>query len=35
MAKEKHKPTDDAVEILHRRLINNDPEKMSELEINL
>ena len=31
MAK-KNKPTDDAVEILHRRLIADDPEKMAELE---
>lgn len=32
MAKEKHKPTDDAVEILHRRLVDDDPEKIAELE---
>ena len=32
MAKEKNKPTDNAVEILHRRLIDDDPEKISELE---
>ena len=32
MTKKKHKPTDDAVEILHRRLIADDPEKMAELE---
>ena len=28
----KHKPTEDAVEILHRRLVNDDPEKLAELE---
>lgn len=28
----KHKPTDDAVEILHRRLVDDDPEKLAELE---
>lgn len=32
MAKEKSKPTNDAVEILHHRFIKNDPEKISELE---
>lgn len=32
MIKKKNKPTSDAVEILHRRLIGNDPEKMAELE---
>lgn len=32
MTKSKHKPTDDAVEILHRRLIAGHPEKMVELE---
>ena len=32
MTKSKHKPTDDAVEILHRRLIAGHPEKMAELE---
>ena len=32
MAKGKHKPTDDAVEILHRRLVDDDPEKLAELE---
>lgn len=32
MAKGKHKPTDDAVEILHRRLVDNDPDKLAELE---
>lgn len=32
MAKRKHKPTDDAVEILHRRLVDDDPEKLAELE---
>jgi DNA-binding XRE family transcriptional regulator len=32
MAKEKHKPTDDAFEILHRRLVGDDPEKLAELE---
>lgn len=32
MAKEKKKLTDDAVEILHRRFVNNDPEKEAELE---
>ncbi len=32
MARKKHKPTDDAVEILHRRLVNDDPEKIAELE---
>lgn len=28
----KHKPTDDAVEILHRRIIGDDLQKMAELE---
>lgn len=32
MAKGKYKPTDDAVEILHRRLVDDDREKISELE---
>lgn len=32
MAKEKKKPADDAVEILHRRYINDDPEQIAELE---
>ena len=32
MAKGKHKPTEDAVEILHRRFIDDDPEKLAELE---
>lgn len=32
MAKDKHKPTDDAVEILHRRYVKDDPEKIAELE---
>jgi DNA-binding XRE family transcriptional regulator len=32
MAKKKYKSTDDAVEILHRRLVGDDPEKLSELE---
>jgi ribosome-binding protein aMBF1 (putative translation factor) len=32
MAKKKYKPTDDAVEILHRRLVEDDPEKLAELE---
>jgi predicted transcriptional regulator len=32
MAKRKNKPTEDAVEILHRRLVNDDPEKIAELE---
>lgn len=32
MAKGKHKPTDDAVEILHRRFVNDDPETIAELE---
>jgi len=32
MSKEKNKPTDDAVEILHRRIVNDDPDKMAELE---
>ena len=32
MTREKHKPTDDAVKILHRRLVKDDPEKIAELE---
>ena len=32
MGKTKNKPTDDAVEILHRRLISGSQEKMAELE---
>lgn len=32
MAKKKHKPTHDAVEILHRRYIKDDPETLAELE---
>lgn len=32
MSKEKHKPTDDAVKILHQRFIGDDPEKLAELE---
>ncbi len=32
MAKEKHIPTDDAIKILHRRLVGDDPEKLAELE---
>lgn len=32
MAKAKHKPTDDAVEILHRRFVNDDPDTIAELE---
>jgi len=32
MVKTKNKPTDDAVEILHRRLVAGKPEKMAELE---
>lgn len=32
MAKEKHKSTSDAVEILHRRYVKDDPEILSELE---
>lgn len=32
MAKEKNKSTDDAVEILHRRFVGDDPEKIAELE---
>jgi predicted transcriptional regulator len=32
MAKGKNKPTNDAVEILHRRLIDDDPEKIADLE---
>jgi len=32
MIKSKTKPTDDAVEILHRRLVAGNPEKLAELE---
>jgi transcriptional regulator with XRE-family HTH domain len=32
MAKKKHQPTDDAVEILHRRYVKDDPETLAELE---
>ena len=32
MAKTKNKLTDDAVEILHRRLVAGKPERMAELE---
>jgi DNA-binding XRE family transcriptional regulator len=32
MTKGKHKPTNDAVEILHRRLVAGKPEKLAELE---
>lgn len=32
MAKKNRKPTDDAVEILHRRLVGDDPEKLAEIE---
>lgn len=32
MAKKKHKPTDDAVEILYRRYVKDDPETLAELE---
>lgn len=32
MTKKKHKPTDDAVEILHRRYVKDDPETLAELE---
>ncbi len=32
MAKTKHKKTDNAVEILHRRLVAGKPEKIIELE---
>lgn len=32
MAKKKHKLTDDAVEILHRRYVKNDLETLAELE---
>lgn len=32
MAKAKHKPTSDAVEILRRRLVGDDPEKLADLE---
>ncbi len=32
MDKKKHKPIDDAVEILHRRYVKNDPETLAELD---
>ena len=32
MIKKKHKSTDDAVEILHRRYVKDDPKILSELE---
>jgi ribosome-binding protein aMBF1 (putative translation factor) len=32
MSKKKNKQTDDAVEILHRRFVKDDPEKIAELE---
>lgn len=32
MARKQHKPIDDAVEILHRRLVDDDPENIAELE---
>ncbi len=32
MAKTKNKTRDDAVEILHRRLVAGNPERMAELE---
>ena len=32
MAQEKFKPTDDVVEILHRRYVKDDPEILAELE---
>lgn len=32
MVKEKHKPTDDAIDILRRHLVDDDPEKLAELE---
>lgn len=32
MVKKKHKPTDDAVEILHNRYVKDDPEAIAELE---
>lgn len=32
MAKKKHKPTDDAVEILYRHYVKDDPEILAELE---
>lgn len=32
MAKEKRKPTDDAVDILYRRFVDDDQEKIVELE---
>lgn len=32
MTKTKNKPTDDAVEILHRRYVAGKPEKLAELE---
>lgn len=32
MAKQKHKPIDDAVEILHRRFVKDDPETLADLD---
>ncbi len=32
MAKQKHKPIDDAVEILHRRFVKDDPEALADLD---
>lgn len=32
MDKKRHKPTDDAVEILHHRYVKNDPATLAELE---
>jgi hypothetical protein len=32
LRQKKHKPIDDAVEILHHRLVGDDPEKLSDLE---
>lgn len=32
MSKKKEKPTDDAVKILHRRYVKDDPEILAELE---
>lgn len=32
MTKKKNKPTSDAIEILHRRLVAGKPERMAELE---
>ena len=32
MSKNKHKPTNDAIEILYRRYVKNDPETLAELE---